>query len=157
MLNLFTRTSTDTSIQARVQDYELVPEFLARHPILGRGYFTHSPSDLLLDNSYLGTLIELGVVGGIIVFAFLLALTIRPVLVFGRAHGDEAFVLLSALLGGVTLLLAMATFDALKFAQFLPTCLVLLGLGTARVDAMTAERESIGEETNAADHQSESV
>ena len=161
-LNLFTRISGDTSFQGRLQDYSYVPILISRHPILGLGYFTHSPRVLLLDNSYFGTLIELGVVGGLLVFAFFIALTLKPIHSFGEASRQDAAVLLSGILAGMSLLLGMATFDAVKFAQFMPTILVILALASARVDVharhrMIRRKEARAAASAAADHHSSSA
>ncbi|MGQ0678381.1 MAG: O-antigen ligase family protein [Actinomycetota bacterium] len=54
----------DSSIEGRTSDFPFVAEFFAQRPLLGRGYGTFIPSRyFFLDNQYLGTLIEGGIVG----------------------------------------------------------------------------------------------
>lgn len=79
---LFTGISGDDSAQSRTDSYPLAFEFIGRSPIIGRGFQTFLPSYRILDNQYLGLLIEVGVVGvlavlGLFVTAVVTALRAR--------------------------------------------------------------------------------
>ena len=77
LTNLFTGISDDGSAASRTGSYTLAFEFISRAPVFGRGFFTFMPEYRILDNQYLGSLIELGVVG---LFAFLALLATGAVL-----------------------------------------------------------------------------
>jgi hypothetical protein len=63
LLGLFSGISNDSSALSRTDSYSIAIEFIQRSPWLGRGFATFLPVYRILDNQYLGTLIELGVVG----------------------------------------------------------------------------------------------
>jgi O-antigen ligase len=134
LLDLFSRVGSDPSLAARTADFAVFPELLAENPLLGGGYMTHLPTVRIFDNSYLVGLIEFGVVGFAVLFSFLVAATMRPALAFSMSDDRETPLLVSGVVGGVALLAGMATFDALKFAQFLPTVILLLGIGLSQAD-----------------------
>jgi hypothetical protein len=62
--SLFLGFAGDPSVQGRTEDYAVVGRFIAESPLFGRGFGTFDPVKyVLLDNQYLGILIEGGVVG----------------------------------------------------------------------------------------------
>ena len=62
--SLFTNLSNDPSIQGRTDDYAVVGQFISQSPWVGRGFGTFLPSKYVtLDNQYLGSLVEVGIVG----------------------------------------------------------------------------------------------
>lgn len=62
--SLFTNIGNDPSISGRTEDYAVVREYISSAPWFGRGFGTFIPTQYqLLDNQYLGSLIETGVVG----------------------------------------------------------------------------------------------
>jgi O-antigen ligase len=63
VLGLFTGIGNDSSAQSRTGSYGLAWSFVARAPVFGRGVGTFLPPYRILDNQYLGSLIELGFVG----------------------------------------------------------------------------------------------
>jgi len=64
LLSLFLDIEHDPSYQGRTQDYSVVGEFIRRSPLLGRGFGTFLATKyVLLDNQYLGAMIEIGAVG----------------------------------------------------------------------------------------------
>lgn len=138
MLNLFARAGQDSSVQARTDDYVLIPELLERRPMVGPGFMTRDPGGLYLDNSYLDGLLEFGVVGSVIVFGFLIAALSR---LLGAARRSVATrdrtIIIAGAAATLAMLVAMALFDALKFEQFLPTVVLLMAMGLARADAMS--------------------
>lgn len=60
---LFTGISSDDSALSRTNGYTLAFSFIARSPMFGRGVSTFLPSYRILDNQFLLTMIETGVVG----------------------------------------------------------------------------------------------
>jgi O-antigen ligase len=62
--SLFTNISNDPSISGRTDDYAAVREYISAGAWIGRGLGTFNPVEYqVLDNQYLGQLIETGVVG----------------------------------------------------------------------------------------------
>lgn len=62
--SLVLNASTDPSITGRAADYEIVGQLIASSPWLGRGFGTYVPEQYIyLDNQYLGTLVEAGILG----------------------------------------------------------------------------------------------
>lgn len=138
--------TSDPSIAGRVNDYPFVTESVQASPWLG-----HGPGYLLtririLDNQYLLTLVELGLVG-------LIALSILwgAIAVLGRGGRkrltDEGDRLLGQMFAGAAMgaLAAAFTFDALSFRMFTAVVALLLGLSgrywcIARQDEREAEQ-----------------
>jgi O-antigen ligase len=70
--SLFASFQQDNSIKHRTNDYNVVGQFISHHPLFGRGFGTFLPQKyFLLDNQYLGTIIELGFIGLGVVIALL--------------------------------------------------------------------------------------
>jgi len=63
VFGLFGEIDQDSSALSRTNSYQLAWNFVARNPILGRGVGTFLPEYRILDNQYLGSLIELGFIG----------------------------------------------------------------------------------------------
>ena len=61
--SLFTGASEDPSIASRTGSYDIAYSFFLNNPILGRGFGTFLPKYWILDNGYLGLLIEGGIAG----------------------------------------------------------------------------------------------
>lgn len=126
---LFTGASEDPSIASRTGSYEIAFEFISNSPLLGRGFGTFLPKYWILDNGYLGLLIEGGVVG----FAGLVAVIISAMFAARRARAlatdpfdrDLAQALLAAVCAGAC---ALAFFDTFGFPQSAGTFFLVLGL-----------------------------
>ncbi len=70
LFSLFASVRQDDSIKHRTQDYNVVGQFISHHPFFGRGFGTFLPQKyFLLDNQYLGTIIEMGFIGLAVVVA----------------------------------------------------------------------------------------
>ena len=126
--NLFTGLSTDGSALSRTDSYGTAWAFIRQAPLVGRGYGTFLPSYRILDNQYLGSLIETGVVG----FASLLGLFVTAIWcarrVRRRAAAPRDRALAQSLLASVTALACtFATFDALGFPMVAGLTFLLLG------------------------------
>jgi polysaccharide biosynthesis protein PslJ len=130
--NLFLDAGSDTSITYRTKDYEAVGEYIRQAPWLGRGPGTFlSDTYIVLDNQYLMTAIETGLVGLSVVIVYLLSTAFLGRGARHRAR-EPAVRDLGQAFAAVSLASAVTafTFDAfsfLMFAGFVPLCLGLAG------------------------------
>ena len=60
---LFSNAGKDPSIASRTGSYDIAGQFISSSPIIGRGFGTFLPKYWILDNAYLGLMIEAGAVG----------------------------------------------------------------------------------------------
>ena len=147
--SLFINAGSDTSISYRTNDYATVSEYIQQSPWLGRGPGTFvAGSYIVLDNQYLLSAIEVGLVGLSVVIGYLIA---TAFLGRGARHQtkDPAIRDLGQAFAATSLASAIAalTFDAfsfLIFAGFVPLCLGVAGAlwkltrtGTGRTGAPT--------------------
>lgn len=128
LTQLFTGISGDGSARSRTDSYSLALDFIARSPLFGRGFSTFLPEYRILDNQYLGLLIEVGIVGVLAVLALFLvafasARTVRRTST-DPATRSLAQALIAMVAAGV---FSFATFDAFGFPQV--ASLVFLGIG----------------------------
>jgi hypothetical protein len=63
VLSLFGGIGGDSSTVSRLDSYSVAWSFIMRDPVFGRGTGTFLPEYWILDNQFLGSLIEIGVVG----------------------------------------------------------------------------------------------
>ena len=131
--NMFLHMADDPSYQGRTMDYVLVGRMVSDAPWMGHGLGTFDPAVyFILDNQYLGTLIETGVVGltGMIVLLLVGVFTARSV----RRMGREANLGDLGELGGamaasmLVVIVTFITFDAFAFRMVTGVLFVLLGL-----------------------------
>ncbi len=126
--------SADTSVSSRLDDYPTVARLVAEHPWFGLGGGTYLPADLLavLDNQYLKSAIELGLVGttGLLVYLVVPALT---ALGARRRSRDPLLRALAGALAGAGLAGAVcaATFDAFSFNMFVGVQALVTGCAGA--------------------------
>ncbi|MGE5763231.1 MAG: O-antigen ligase family protein [Mycobacterium leprae] len=127
--SLFLHLSSDPSIQGRTDDYQVVGRLIDQSPWLGRGFGTFLPQDFfILDNQYLGSLVETGIVGmtaliGLFVVLFFTARGIR------RATDDPVLRELAQALAASTLAVGVgyAAFDRLGFSTITGLLFLLAG------------------------------
>lgn len=134
-LRQVTGMASDPSIAGRTQDYGLSAGLLQGHEIIGRGLGTFDPQTyFLLDNQFLGTLLETGIVGLAALFGFVLVAA-RLLWSSSRAASDPAMASFSAaLLATLTgLTVASVTFDVLSFNQTAVLFFLVGGLAGACV------------------------
>jgi O-antigen ligase len=121
----------DSSVAYRVSDYPLVERFLEQAPWFGRGGGTYIPDPGLnvLDNQFLKTAIELGLVGVVALTAFFLVPAVSA-LVARRRSRDPELRLLCAALGGAALAATACsfTFDSLFYPMFTGLYALVIGL-----------------------------
>ncbi|WP_203916626.1 O-antigen ligase family protein [Rugosimonospora africana] len=131
MYGLFTAGSTDPSVANRLNNYPRVLAAVQAHPWLGAGGGTDIQTDLtkVLDNQYLKSAIELGLVGVLALILYLVVPMIAMVQVAVKAR-DPEFRALCAALAGAALAAAVAsyTFDSFSFAQFASVHALVVGL-----------------------------
>lgn len=127
--SLFLHLGVDPSIKGRTEDYGSISEHIASSPWFGRGFATFLPSDFfILDNQYLGSLVETGIVG-------LAALLLLLVVGFtsaraARRHATDPMTrdLAQSLAACVAVAgVGMATFDGFGFPFFAGLFFLLLG------------------------------
>jgi O-antigen ligase len=106
---------------------------LSREPLFGQGFGTRITDGIgtnapILDDQWLGTLVETGVVGG---FAWLW-LFVRALRRFGRAArrdgGDRGWLLAGATASMASYMVGMLTFDTFTFTQVTFVLFIMLGL-----------------------------
>ena len=128
LTRLFTDISTDGSARSRTDSYSLALEFIERNPLFGRGLSTFLPQYRILDNQYLGLLIEVGFIGTIALLA-LFAVAIMSAWASRRSSRDDttrsmAQALTAMVAAGAV---SFATFDSFGFPQ--ASTLVFLAVG----------------------------
>jgi O-antigen ligase len=106
----------------RTADYEAITPDAASHPLLGRGYGTIDPTRAdtyrILDNQYLGTLLQMGGVGVAAYLALLASAMALAYRVASKAKIErERRLGLAALAGLFAYALANALFDLMSFLQ----------------------------------------
>lgn len=126
---LFTGISGDSSALSRTDSYSLAWEFIVRMPVFGRGFMTFLPQYRILDNQYLGVLIETGLIG----LASILALFSSGIAValVVRRHSSEPAVrsLAQSLAASVAATsVGYAFFDAFSFPMATGISFLMLGL-----------------------------
>ena len=129
---LFTGVFADSSIASRTGSYDLAGSFISERPLLGRGFGTFLPSYWILDNGYLGLLIE----GGILGLGGLLVLIVVAALAAGQACrmalGDFDRALAQALRASIAAgACSLAFFDTFAFPQSAGCLFLLLGMAGA--------------------------
>jgi O-Antigen ligase len=123
--------TSDPSVATRVNDYPLVERLVHEAPWFGHGggtYIVDNAFDIL-DNQYLKTAVELGLVGVVALAAFFLVPPIVA-LVARRRSRDPELRLLCAALAGAALAAAVCslTFDSLSFPMFANVHALVIGL-----------------------------
>ena len=126
----FTNTSSDVSVQGRTSDYGPIFDFVAQSPWIGRGYGTFDAQQYFhVDNQYLITLVETGIIGtaGLLVLLFTGPMVARRI---RQATRDPAVADLSRSLGCVVMIaiVSCATFDLFGFRIVTGLLFISLGL-----------------------------
>ena len=133
--SFFLAGTSDNSVAHRVDNYPYVEQLVRQAPWFGQGGGTYIPQDVsgsslhILDNQYLTTSIELGLVG-LAALAFYLLWPAIAALTARRRSVDPQLRDLCAALAGSALaaMLCSATFDSLSFPMFANVHALVVGL-----------------------------
>ena len=133
LIDLFTKANEDVSISTRTEDYSKAADFISQNPFFGRGFKTFDPARYFyLDNQYLLSLIETGIIGticllGLLVTAITLARNVRHTSrdPFVRELGQCCVAAIFAVM------LCFATFDTMSFPMISFTTLAIVGIASA--------------------------
>lgn len=129
---LFTTIGTDSSAQSRTGAYAIAWEFISRSPIVGRGFSTFLPSYWILDNQYLGLMIEVGALG-LLAMMWLIASGVMAA-IRSRALSADPVVrpVGQALAAAITCgAVSTALFDLLGFPMSAGLMILVIGLSGA--------------------------
>ncbi len=131
-LTAFFRAGTsDPSVATRVNDYPLVERLVREAPWFGHGggtYFADNAYDIL-DNQYLKTAIELGMVGFVALVLFFLVPLATALTARRRTRDPELRLLCSALVGAaLTAAVCSVTFDSFSFPMIPGVHALVIGL-----------------------------
>jgi O-antigen ligase len=128
LLGLFTGIGADDSAASRTSSYTLAGEFIGRAPLFGRGFATFLPAYRILDNQFLGTTIELGLVGVTALIVLFLTGILTAAAVRRRSEDPTTKLLAQALMACLAAgASSYAFFDAFSFPMV--ACLTFLTLG----------------------------
>ena len=129
---LFTGVTDDASIASRTESYALAGQFISRSPLLGRGFGTFLPKYWILDNGYLGLLIEGGILGlaGLLILITAAAAAARKArrMAVDEFDRDLAQALLASVAAGAC---SLAFFDTFAFPQTAGCFFLILGMAGA--------------------------
>ena len=131
---LFIGISTDTSALSRTDSYTIAFSYIARSPLIGRGFGTFLPSYRIFDNAYLLLAVEVGALG----VAALLALfgagiyvALKPRRWLPAVWRRERDLGVALAAGIASAAVGFAFFDALSFPLYSGLVFLLLGLSAA--------------------------
>jgi O-antigen ligase len=128
--DLFLSAGSDTSISARTDDYPAVEAFFRDSPWLGRGPFTFLPAVYrTLDNQYLGSLVEGGLVGLGCLIVLLLGAALVSLGVARRLPAGPERVLCQGMAASVAVAAVLfSTFDSFSFPMCMGVLFLVIGL-----------------------------
>jgi O-antigen ligase len=125
---LFTGFEEDSSVASRTGSWELAFGFVARAPFFGRGFGTFQPAYRILDNQFLGLLIETGIIGLLATVLLFATAIVTGVRARRRSQDPTMRSLIQAVIAMVAAgACSLATFDAFGFPQVAST--LMLGIG----------------------------
>lgn len=131
LTTFFGAGSADPSVATRLIDYPRVERLIYEAPWLGHGGGTYLPSNVfdILDNQYLKTGIELGLIGIVVLAAYFVVPVIVALLARARSSDPELRLLCAALAGaGLAAAVCSLTFDSLSFPTFSNVHALVIGL-----------------------------
>jgi hypothetical protein len=131
LTTFFKAGTRDDSVMARIYDYPEVERLVHQAPWFGHGGGTYLPDNpmYILDNQYLKTAIELGLVGALILVAYFLVPVICALVARRHSNDPELRLLCAALAGaGLAAGACSVTFDSLSFPMFSNVYALVIGL-----------------------------
>ena len=129
---LFTVGTADPSISSRTGAYTTAFGMLANNPVVGRGFGTFLPDYVIVDNQFLGILVELGSIGlaafvGLILCAIVCGWRSRKL-----AADEQMRQVSQAVLASISAIaLTFMFFDGLSFAMAASLFFFMLGISGA--------------------------
>jgi len=145
LTKLFTGAGDDPSVTSRTGSYDIAAAFVGHSPLLGRGFGTFLPRYWILDNGYLGLLIEGGVIGVVGLLALVVTAMVAARGARRRLTGDFERELAQALAAGVAAgACSLAFFDTFAFPQSAGCFFLLMGLAGAYRRLASSERTPPG-------------
>jgi hypothetical protein len=132
--------NTDPSLATRLQDYDELDNLLGPHPWLGRGpqaittYVSRDGTPMILDNQYLLSIAETGVLGLAAMVVVILA-TANAAARRLRGGADDHAVFTAVLCATVAFAAMAATFDVLRFNQASALFMIVVGVASTRPPA----------------------
>jgi len=148
--SLFVNAGSDTSTTSRTGAFSAAAVFVGQHPWFGRGFGTFLPQTYrFLDDQYLGSLIETGIIG----FLVLLALFVTGWLAARNArrvsNDPESRHLAQCMAASVACAaVSYATYDALSFPMGAGLTFLLLGCVGAMWRLVRTENVAVGAEND---------
>jgi len=143
LASFFTGASSDPSVRYRTHDYPVAEQAWGSAPWFGHGPGSWLPADPLniFDNEYLTSAVELGIVGVVVLFIFVLF----PAIVAVTARRWSANADLRLLCGALAATAFVApvcslTFDSMSFPMFVNVYTLAIGLIGACSRLVVAER-----------------
>jgi O-antigen ligase len=139
LVRFFGAGTADASVAHRTNNYPYVEHLVSQKPLFGFGGGTFIPSQPdassvhILDNQYLHTAIELGLIGVVVLALFLIVPCLAAIAARKQTRDPELRLLLAALAGaGLAAAVTSAAFDSLSFPMFYCVYALVFGLvGTA--------------------------
>jgi O-antigen ligase len=125
--HLFTGISGDSSARSRSGSFSLAFDFISRTPIFGRGFLTFLPAYRILDDQYLGLLIEIGVVGLIAYLGLLVSGVVGGLRLRRTANQIDGLLGVSLAASVASALASFALFDAFSFPMAASLSFLMLG------------------------------
>ncbi|ALG14078.1 O-antigen ligase family protein [Kibdelosporangium phytohabitans] len=144
LYSLFDNIGSDPSIEGRTDDYESAGKQIAKHYLLGRGNGTYlSEKYGPLDNQYLGTLVQNGYIG-LILLIFLFLAGMYSAAKVREISSDPVVrdLALSLIAAQAIVALGAATFDLLWFSTATGLTFVLVGASGALLRAVKAQNRN---------------
>ncbi|HQZ33462.1 MAG TPA: O-antigen ligase family protein [Ilumatobacteraceae bacterium] len=127
--NWFAGWSTDESISTRTDDYPVVARFIRNSPWIGRGPSTYLPKFRILDNQWLLSMIEVGLLGALGLAAYLLIGGILGNLARSASTDPLVRGIGQAMMGAsVVAIVSSASFDSFSFPMFPGIWAAILGM-----------------------------
>ncbi len=115
---MFTGIEGDASARSRTDSYGYAIHAVASHPILGKGFGTFLPKYRILDNQWLLSLIEIGVLGVAALVLFLAAVVTSGLRAERRMKSRPDLVLIRGLTASVVAVsVGMLFYDGFSFPQ----------------------------------------
>ena len=137
--------NSDPSLATRLEDYQELDDLLGPHPWLGRGpqaittYVSRDGTQMILDNQYLLSIAETGLIGlaAMVVLILSTASAAERRIRNGR---DEHEVFTAVLCATVAFAVMAATFDVLRFSQASALFMIVVGVAATRPTSTRAVR-----------------